>query len=214
MNDRRFLCVLALCLACLPACKKAEVQSYRVPKEAAPEAAAANTAGTNAGTAAPATSGAPAGGGSMANTPVATASGPGLTWKAPAAWTEKPATAMRRGNFIIKGDGGEAELTITAFPGDVGGEAANINRWRGQVELPPATPAQLEASTQHVDANGLHMTVVDFAGTGGGAKRLLGAIVPHAGGTWFVKLIGPDALVAKEKPAFMAFLETVKPAAQ
>ena len=38
----------------------------------------------------------------MANTPVATASGPGLTWSAPSHWKAKPASAMRKGSFVIQ----------------------------------------------------------------------------------------------------------------
>ena len=43
-------------------------------------------------------------------------------------------------------------------------------------------------------------------------QRILGAIVPFNGGTWFFKLMGPDALVAKAKPGFLEFLKTVRPA--
>ena len=57
---------------------------------------------------------------------------------------------------------------------------------------------------------------MDLVGTGSGAQHILGAMIPYGGATWFVKLSGPDALVAKEKPAFLAFLDTIKaaPAAQ
>jgi hypothetical protein len=41
---------------------------------------------------------------------------------------------------------------------------------------------------------------------------VLGALVPHAGATWFFKLDGPDAVVAREKSAFIAFLQTLRPA--
>jgi len=64
----------------------------------------------------------------MASTPVTTASGPGLTWTAPAHWKAKPGSAMRKGSYAIAGDGGEADLAITAFPGDVGGDLAAISR--------------------------------------------------------------------------------------
>jgi len=37
--------------------------------------------------------------------------------------------------------------------------------------------------------------------------------VPFEGATWFFKLMGPDKVVAQQKTAFMAFLDTVKPAA-
>jgi hypothetical protein len=56
------------------------------------------------------------------------------------------------------------------------------------------------------------MTVVDIGGSGANAQRILGAMIPYSGATWFVKLIGPDALVAKEKAAFMAFIDTIKTA--
>ena len=107
----------------------------------------------------------------------------------------------------------EADMAITAFPGDVGGDLANLNRWRGQIGLPAVGQAEFDRETQHLDRNGLHMTVVDIVGTGANAQRIIGAMVPHQGATWFFKLSGPDALVAREKVAFLALLDTVKPAA-
>lgn len=201
--------LLAL-MAMLTACRKPTVESYRVPKEATPEAPA--TAASAPSGAAPA--GSPSGN-AMANTAVATASGAALTWTAPAHWKAKPGSAMRKGSYAITAEGmaGEADLAITAFPGDVGGDLANLNRWRGQINLPPVTQAEFETATQHLDRNTLHMTVVDVASTGPNAQRILGAMVPHEGATWFFKLMGPDALVAKEKAAFTAFLDTIKPAA-
>ena len=38
---------------------------------------------------------------------------------------------------------------------------------------------------------------------------MLGVMVPHGGATWFYKLTGPAALVAGEKPAFLAFVQTL-----
>jgi hypothetical protein len=64
----------------------------------------------------------------------------------------------------------------------------------------------------HTNANGLAITIVDFAGTGANAQRVLGAIVPFQGATWFFKLIGPDAVVAKAREDFLAFIKTVKAA--
>ena len=146
----------------------------------------------------------------MASTPVATAGGADLTWTAPSHWKAMPTSAMRKASFTIAGEGGAAELAISAFPGNVGGELANLNRWREQVKLPPVTQAEFETSAQRLEKNGLRMTVVDLGGSGAGAQRILGAMIPHGNATWFVKLTGPDAIVAKEKPAFLAFLETIK----
>ena len=179
--------LLALPLA-LAACRDAKVALYRVPKEKDPELPVAS----------------------------APAAGPALTWTAPAEWRAKPASAMRKGSYAVPGEGGvEADLSITAFPGDVGGELANVNRWRGQVQLPPLGEADLGGAISHVAQNGLPFTLADFAaGNGSKSQRILGAIVPYADSTWFFKLTGPDALVAKSKPDFLAFLKTVKPGAQ
>jgi hypothetical protein len=203
--------------ALLTSCRKPEIQTYRVAKDpatasadstASPHAPAA-PAGTMPSQSAGPSSGSAAapGGTTMANTAVPTAGGPGLTWKAPAHWQQKPSSAMRKGSFTIAGEGGEADLSISAFPGDVGGDLANVNRWRDQLQLPPVNQAEFQAASQRLEKNGLRMTVVDLAGNG---KRTLGAMIPYGDGTWFVKLMGPDALVAKEKPVFMAFLDSIK----
>lgn len=155
---------------------------------------------------------APAPAADMANTPVIKAEGPGLTWTAPAGWTSKPATAMRKATLLVPTAGGAAiELAVTAFPGDVGGELANVNRWRNQLGLAPLAPADLAGAVTRQSANGLNFAIVDFAnGATTNPQRTLGAIVPFNGATWFFKLAGPDASVAAQKSAFLAFLQTVK----
>ena len=147
----------------------------------------------------------PAAGAGMANTPVPTASGPALTWTAPAHWRTKTGSAMRKDSYAVHGSEGEGDLSITAFPCDVGGDLANINRWRGQVGLPPV--ADVASGAQTLEAGGMKMLLVDAANNG---NRILGAIVSRPGETWFFKLTGPDPLLAREKTAFVAFLQTVK----
>jgi len=148
----------------------------------------------------------------MADTPVPIAQGPSLAWKAPESWKSKPASAMRKATYEVDGPEGTADLSITAFPNSTGGELANVNRWRGQAGLPAVDDAGLEQAVTRTEQNGLRVAVVDAGGRG--ATRILGAIVPFAGSTWFFKLTGPDALVAREKPAFLAFLQTLQPAPQ
>ena len=189
---RRFCLPVSLAaLALLTSCREARVEHYRVPKE--------KPAPT---TVAPADA--------MASATVPTGS-EAITWTAPAAWTPKPPSPMRKGSYAITGTGGEADLSITAFPGDTGGLLANLNRWRGQISLPPLASGELEASLLHLDANGLHFDVVDFVGTANGTPtRLIGAVLSRPGETWFFKLTGPEATVAAAKADFFAFIQTVK----
>ncbi len=196
------------------ACRDPKVTAYRVPKEKDPQMGpAAPAADANAAPAASARPPGPSGAGAtMAATPVATASGAGLIWTAPGSWKAKAASAMRKGSYAVGDAGAEADLSITAFPGEVGGELANINRWRGQVSLPPLAEADVAAHVTRLNENGLAIVIIDAAGAGANAQRVLGAIVPFEGATWFFKLLGPDAVVAKARPEFLAFVKTVKAA--
>ena len=145
------------------------------------------------------------GGGDMAGTAVQVAAGQDLTWTAPADWKPTAGSAMRKGSYAVTGPEGAADLSITAFPGDVGGDLANVNRWRGQLGLPPV--GTVAEAAQPLDANGLKMLVFEGANNG---QRMVAAIVSRPAETWFFKLTGPDALVARTKPAFLDFLRTVK----
>ncbi len=214
MPPRLIPCVLLLATLTFTACKDRQVTAYRAPKDPAPPqvAPAAASAGLPDGHPPVAGSGGsaavPAPGGNMANTAVPTAGGSDLRWTAPASWTPKSGSSMRKGSFAVKRDGAEADLAITAFPGDTGGLHANLNRWRGQVGLANAAPAELDASVQHLDGRGgMHFDVVDLTGPSG--TRMLGAIASYNGNSWFFKLMGPDAVVGAEKPAFLEFLHTV-----
>jgi hypothetical protein len=148
----------------------------------------------------------------MADTAVIKAEGPELKWTAPTQWQAKPASAMRKASYTVSGPGGATgEVAITAFPGDVGGELANVNRWRGQLMLAPIAAAELDRAVTRRDVNGLQITIVDLTGgTADAPQRLLGAIVPFGGATWFFKLVGPDAVVGAEAPAFLSFINTLQ----
>jgi hypothetical protein len=208
---RPFAALIALPLL-LASCREAKVASYRVPKEKETPPAAAAAESVPAMASAPvATAPAPA---TMANTAVPVAEGAGLTWTAPAHWQLMPAAPMRKATYSVAGEGGaKAELSITAFPNAVGGEFANVNRWRGQVQLPAFSEAEAATGILRFESNGLKFAVVDFVNPAATPQHLLGAILPVNGPTWFFKFTGPDALVAREKTAFMEFLKTVKPPA-
>jgi hypothetical protein len=181
----------ALILFCFPACDNSKIEVYRVEKEQDSQSVRM-----------PEPSGGATGGGNV-------------TWQAPADWEEQPSSGPRRGTFKIHGqNGGEAELSITAFPGDVGGLLANINRWRGQIQLPPLTEPDLAQVATPIPGPSGNMLFVDIVSADSikGAKRsrILGGILPLDAETWFFKLSGPDEIVAARKDEFKKFLETVK----
>jgi hypothetical protein len=188
MSPRTTIPAIAATALLLAACGRDEVSVYRVPRER--EAASAPGPAQMADMAAPA------------------AAGPELSWDAPESWKPKPASEMRKASFDVPGG---CDLSVTSFPGDVGGELANVNRWRGQVGLAPVGAGDLDASVIRIEPNGLKATLVELEGAGEHAGRgMIGAIVPLGGSTWFLKLSGPSAAVGAAKADFMAFVRSIR----
>jgi hypothetical protein len=220
---RRTLFVASLLFAALAlgACRDPKVVSYRVPKDAVGEQPAGMATAQPAADASrvPSMGAMPAAMPPMSGAQpgvdphgMATAQGGSLEWTAPAGWEKKNSSSMRKATYVIGSGDAAAELAISAFPGDVGGEIANVNRWRGQIGLSPVSDAEATGAIARTEANGLKVGCVDLVNPEN-ATRMIGAWIPFEGATWFFKLVGPDAVFAKEKPAFIEFLKTIKPAA-
>jgi hypothetical protein len=128
-------------------------------------------------------------------------------WDVPAGWKPAAASTRRIASFVV-GDGGD--MSVVALGPAAGGTLANVNRWRGQLGL--ASVAEDALGTIEIDiAGGGKAVVADLTGEGSGAgKKMLAAIVSRPDRTWFYKLAGPAALVAKERENFIGFVKSVK----
>jgi hypothetical protein len=187
MCRRHFLLAIAsISLILLIGCRKDTIETYDVPKEIS----VSMTAGM------PGDLGGP------------DASTRDIEWKVPAGWQEQNPSDMRLGSFLIKGANGQAaDMSVIPLAGDAGGDLANVNRWRGQIQLSPLTAADLSAQSETIAPGGRRMIYVNFVG---GKKRLLAAIYHRNGRTWFFKMLGEDQTVLESKRAFMQFLKSLK----
>ena len=131
-----------------------------------------------------------------------------VTWQTPDGWTPDPnASTMRYATLVVRGAGNaKAELAVTRFPGDVGGDLDNVNRWRGQIGLPAVTETELPALVRQVSAGPKTFSLVDFTHNG---RRLAAGWTRHGENTWFFKFSGPDAVVGAEMANFTALLESI-----
>jgi hypothetical protein len=176
----KFSFLLAIVLAC--GCGQDGIKVYTVPKEqpAQPDVAAAPTA-------------------------------PPLTWKTPAGWTETPASEMRVASFKITGaDDKQADVSVIPLPGVAGGDLSNVNRWRGQVGLPPVPEDGLPRLAQPVELAGQPAQLYEQAGE---SSAILAVIQRREGTSWFFKMTGDPKVVARQKPAFVEFLRSIQFAA-
>jgi hypothetical protein len=106
-------------------------------------------------------------------------------WQTPADWKQQPPGQMVLASFAV---GDEAS-----------GKAVEAI-------------AETELDKQVITLDG-GAKLVDFTGTdmaSVSSKRLVGAIVPQAGKTWFYKMAGGEKVVGQQKEAFIKFVQTVK----
>jgi len=189
----RLLGLALLAVWALTGCGRDEIKVYQVPKEAPPPRADGNL---------------PAGHPDVSALPAKSV----LTWKTPEGWSEVKPGEMRAASFGIKGqDGKQVDVSVIPLPGLAGGDSANVNRWRGQVGLPPVTAEELQKAAQSVEVGGQPAELHDVAGTNvssGEPTRILGVIQHREGTAWFFKMTGDDQLVAQQKLAFIELLKS------
>jgi hypothetical protein len=139
-----------------------------------------------------------------------------LGYSLPPGWKEKPLSPMRLASFSANSPNGkESDVSVVSLPAIAGGDLANVNRWRGQVKLPPIDENTLAQSAQRIQANGHDYLMVDLVSVGPideqkGKQRILGAILDENGQAWFIKMTGEEATVDAQKSAFVEFLHGLK----
>jgi hypothetical protein len=129
-------------------------------------------------------------------------------WTIPSGWKQIDPGAMLLAKFSITSGDGNADVNVSSLAGDGGGVLANVNRWRGQLGLPPVTVVATSGII-----GGDNIQIYDFNGTDsktGKPARLVGVIVPQNGQTWFYKLMGDEQIVAQQKDAFIQFVQSAK----
>jgi hypothetical protein len=133
-------------------------------------------------------------------------------WTVPSGWQPLPPSQFLLAEFSISGaNGAKADVNVAELGGEGGGLLPNVNRWRGQLGLGVAGENDLPQMTQSLDVPGGKATLVDLTGTDsktGKPTRLVGAMVPQNGQTWFYKLMGDEPVVAQQKDAFIKFIQS------
>jgi hypothetical protein len=140
-------------------CGGEDIQTYRAAKEPAP--APANPP--------PAMTAAPA--------PAAARS---FEAELPAGWTEKPGSGMRMVSYAIEGTSIDFYL-ISLSMGDV---PSNVNRWRGQVGLPPASAEEISGEVEVLQVDGREVKYIEIYNEEGGSG-IIAAIIDFSPTYWY-----------------------------
>lgn len=89
-----------------------------------------------------------------------------IDWNVPDSWHQHDGTGMRFAEFHL----GEHEdnpliVTVTALGSESGSVLANVNRWAGQVGLPPFNEQSITQVIEEVKLEAVTATLVDMRGT-------------------------------------------------
>ena len=138
----------------------------------------------------------------------------GLAWQPPDGWLRGRERSMRLVTFTPEGTS-DTECYVTVLPGEAGGVAANMNRWRSQMGQAPYSEAEI-AGLERRDVLGAEAVFIeidgDFTGMSGGqisGARFLGMVCNVGSATLFVKMTGPAAVIDAERDNFYAFCDSL-----
>lgn len=187
-----FLCRTGVVLGfvCLiVGCKRERISVYSVPKEAAVQVAEA---------------------GDQQTAP----SAPLIHYKTPAGWTEEPSGGMRAAGFSVP-DGKGRQISVSVVPLNIRAPKAQVvNMWREQLGLGPVAEEEANRDIQKLEIAGAEAELFDLVSDKGIVEnekgRVVVAMLPHGGTTWFFKMSGADESVRAQKPTFIEFLKSVE----
>jgi hypothetical protein len=151
-----------------------------------------------------------------------------FTSVAPASWKEQPPRPMRFKTFTIPkvaADKFDGEVVIFFFGAGQGGDPqANLDRWKGMFDPPAGKKPEDVSKTETMKVNGVDVTVLEVKGTykfkaspmAPGEPELrpdhhmIAVIFASANGPYFIRFVGPEKTVAKNKKDFDRWLKGFK----
>lgn len=89
------------------------------------------------------------------------------TWATPEGWREQPGNQFRRATLVVPVGDESLELAVSEMSWQTTDAylLANVNRWRGQMALPPLSPGQFEESYETIKLGGTQAIWLDLQGT-------------------------------------------------
>ncbi len=131
--------------------------------------------------------------------------GKGFEAALPEGWTETPGSGMRMVSYAIEGTSIDFYLISLAM-GDV---PSNVNRWRGQIGLPPASPEEIEAEVETFQADSHDLKYIEIYNEEGG-WGITSAIMDLAPQYWYFTAKGPVGELKTNAADIRTFLESIQ----
>ncbi len=136
-----------------------------------------------------------------------------LTYELPKNWKETPSGKMVMKTFVVNPQtkNSEGKVTLSVFPGDVGGVSANVNRWARQIKLTDPTAIQKVLDGLIKKQGKMPYIYVSYLGvTSGHDPSTLSGIFRFRDKSLFVKFVGHHHDLEANQVDFIDFLKSIK----
>ena len=145
-------------------------------------------------------------------TPAAPESDLPFTFTTPSGWKSAALPTFAVAAFSVTDNSPRPEVTITPLPAGTGGIEANVNRWRGQLGLSPASADELAAQAQSYEVDGQPAHQVRLLGPDDAKPRraITAVVVPHDGVNWIIALKAEVDVAEREQSNFDQFVGSLK----
>ena len=134
-----------------------------------------------------------------------------LKWTPPKNWIEKEPGEMRLTSFdAFDSNNKTVDISISIFPGDVGGIENNVNRWRRQIELPSESLENILTEAEQKTFPLLGDALIFMLNNDKINKGIVVAMIPNQKNqTIFIKMIGNSNSIIELKYEFDLFCQSI-----
>ena len=123
----------------------------------------------------------------------------------PAGWLERPGQGMRIVSYAIEG----TLIDLYAIKLGMGDLTSNVNRWRGQVDLPEASAEAIAAAAKPLMADGAPVQFVELFNEEAD-KGILAAIVDRSPMYWYFTAKGSVAELKTHSADIQRFINSIR----
>lgn len=132
-----------------------------------------------------------------------------LAWDLPSGWTEARSGGMRFAT-LKPPVAGKVDVSVISLGGTAGGELANVNRWRGQLGLPPVDEEGRLQMRKEIKSKAGTISLYDFTGAGADKQRMVAGLLFVDDRSWFLKMTGDVDAVQAARAGFVKVLESLR----
>ena len=134
----------------------------------------------------------------------------GFTWEKPDLWIPTEGSSMRLASFEVPYSTGSGDLSIMELGGNGGGLEANVNRWRGQIDLNPLTKLEIETEAENGISDLGNYQLFLLINLEKKETAFLAAIFPLGNRTLFIKLTASAEGILEIEKDFKDFCSSMK----